>query len=88
MSVHRVADCLTQINIKRDSISSGLVLIPCNKLLTEKSFKKNYFSNTLTAELYIEQGNTDVTELMVIDEMTLCRTRCKMEVIFAHVEKL
>ena len=76
ISLHRVTECLTQINNKRGSISSRIVLIPLSKRLTEKNLKQNYFSNqdngtdlgARTAELYSKQGNTDVTELVDIDE--------------------
>ena len=44
ISVHRVTDCLTQINNKRGSIASGIVLLSCYKSLTERSLKKNHVS--------------------------------------------
>ena len=38
-----------------------------------------------TAELYCEQGNNDITELLIIDEMMQCqiskKTLCKMKVL-------
>ena len=51
---------------------SGIVLIPFYKHLTENSLNKNCFSekevNERTAELYTNQGHTDINELVVIDK--------------------
>ena len=70
ISVHLVTDCLTQMNNKRGSISSGIVSIPfCNRL-TEK--RKNTELTERTAELYSKQGNADIPELVIIDETTQC----------------
>ena len=48
--------------------------------------------NERTAELYSKQGNTDITELVDIDETTQCENckehDAKQESRFAHVEKL
>ena len=69
------------INNKRDSISSRIASIP-KKLFTDKSLKQNSFSikehvseeHACTAEfLHSEEGNTDITEVVVIDEMTRCK---------------
>ena len=69
---------------KRGSISSRIASIP-KKLFTDKSLKQNCFSikehvseeHACTAEfLHSEEGNTDFTEVIVIDEMTRCKV-CK-----------
>ena len=82
ISVHQVTDCLTETKDKRGSTSSGIVLLPFNNSVTEQSFKKNNFSinkkkstevNTRTTKLYREQGITDRSMLVVIDEMIQCK---------------
>ena len=75
-----MTECLTQINNKRDSISSGIVLISFCKPLAEKSWKKELPQyqqmgtevDARTVELYSKQGNTDIKEHLIIDEMTQC----------------
>ena len=68
---------------------SGIVLISFYKPLAEKYLKKNYFSiKKKGTEVYSTQGNTDSTELAVIDEPTqfrkLPRTQRKRKVLL-HV---
>ena len=61
--MHRVTDRLTKTNNRHGSISSGIVIIPIYKLLTDKCLKSNYFSikristgvDARTAELYSEE---------------------------------
>ena len=84
ISRYRVTGCVTQAKTKGGSISTGIVLIPFLEVFEEKSLKQNCLSikykvrevNTSTAELYIEQGNTDLSDLMVINEMIQCKV-CK-----------
>ena len=66
ISVHRLAHCLTKINSNKGSISSVVVYF------TGKSLKKNCVSIERTAELYRKQGNMDITDFVVIDDMTRC----------------
>ena len=72
IAAHRVNNCSTQINNKRGSISPGIMVIPFYKLLAEKSLKKNCFSVKKKIR-NSEQRSTDLSELMVIDEMAQCR---------------
>ena len=69
---------------KKDSVLSVIESIPFYKHITEQSFKKNCNRikergtevNTRTAELCSKQGNTDISELPVIDATTQCE-KCK-----------
>ena len=77
ISVHP-NDCLAKINNRKGSVSSGVVLISfCNQKKecanNEASFsikKKGVEVDERTAELHSKKGNTDISELVVIDEMT------------------
>ena len=44
MSVHRVTDCLTRINVRKSSSSSEIVFVSLKNFRTEMSFSKNYSS--------------------------------------------
>ena len=74
---HAQATQAAKINNSKDSISQGVVFIPFYKLATGKGASTRSTSavtkkDKRTAELYSEQGNTDFTEVTVIDEITQC----------------
>ena len=96
ISGHRVTSCLTQTEIKKDSIIAGTVdfnlQAPHRKELEEDLLqcqRKDTEVNERIVEMYSELVNTDITELVVIDESSQCET-CKRQnarrVFFAHVE--
>ena len=67
MSVHRVADCFTKLNIRE-----RLDLIRRCANFKQKNFniKKEGTEVDERTDLYSNQGNSDATEVLVIDEMT------------------
>ena len=67
MSVHRVADCFTKLNI-----IERLDLIRRCVNFKQKNFniKEEGTEVDERTDLYSNQGNSDVTEFLVIDEMT------------------
>ena len=75
MSVHRMTDCLSKIHNKRGSVTSGIVLIPFYNL-SKKTMQQGTGIDKRTAKLYSDQGNTELTKFIVIDEMTQCQV-CK-----------
>ena len=94
--MHRVTDCLTKINNKRGSTSSesvqGSFFAPHTKEPEKKLLQyheKCTEVHARTAELYSEQRNSDLMELMVTDEMTECKVCKKTHAegkSLAHVE--
>ena len=90
-----MTDCLTQIKNKRGSISSGTVhsilQIPHrNKLTKQLQYQgKGTEVDARTVELYSKQGNSDIPELIVIDENDALRKEkntTQKESPSAHVE--
>ena len=95
----RVTDCLTQTKKQKrlyliSNCATSIEQLPHRTELQEKlvELKKKVSTevNTRTTELYREQGNTDRSMLMVIDDMisvqSLLKIQCKKESLAARVE--
>ena len=77
MSVRGVADCLTKIISRRrlDFIRTCIrfnVQSPNKDELTKELLQYQEAGTEVTAELCSKQGNTHITEVVVIDEMAQC----------------
>ena len=67
--MHRVNDCLARIDVRKGSISSVLISLKDEPTKEVLQFEESDTEvDARTAVLYIGQGNTDNTELMVIDD--------------------
>ena len=84
MSLHLVAHCLTETNNRKGSISSRNCVNSIFQGPHRKEFEKQLLQfqekgtevDARTAEVYSEQGSTDISEHEVIDETTQCE-KCK-----------